>query len=157
MIWKIKVLLVLRFFAATITMRLTTFTDYSLRVLMYLGAHADTERLTTIGDIAAAYGISENHLMKVVYRLGQQHYIETVRGKDGGMRLARRPDEINIGDVVRNTEEHLRLVPCFEEGNYSCPIVRMCILRDTLSRAMRAFFEVLNGQTLQDLLHQKQP
>jgi Rrf2 family nitric oxide-sensitive transcriptional repressor len=119
-------------------MRLTSFTDYTLRVLIYLGAHRDKERLATIGDIATAYGISDNHLMKVVHHLARQGYIETTRGNGGGMRLARAPDEINIGAVVR--------------GNLRCPIVPVCTLRSVLAGAMRAFFEVLDGQTLADLV-----
>lgn len=133
-------------------MRLTIFTDYTLRVLIYLGAHHDAERLTTIGDVAAAYGISENHLMKVVHHLSKQGYLETTRGKGGGMRLARAPDEINIGAVVRDAEEDVALVECFEAGNHHCPIESACTLRGVLARALRAFFEVLDGQTLADLL-----
>ena len=133
-------------------MRLTIFTDYTLRVLIYLGAHRDEERLATIGDIAAAYGISENHLMKVVHHLAKQGYVKTTRGKGGGMRLARAPGQINLGAVVRGAEEDLAVVECFEAGNLNCPIVPACTLRGVLGRAMRAFFEVLDRQTLADLL-----
>jgi Rrf2 family transcriptional regulator, nitric oxide-sensitive transcriptional repressor len=133
-------------------MRLTNFTDYTLRVLIYLGAHRDENRLATIGDIASAYGISENHLMKVVHQLAKQGYVDTTRGKGGGMRLARAPEDINVGAVVRGAEEDLAMVECFEEGNLNCPIAPACVLHGVLARALRAFFDVLDGQTLADLL-----
>jgi Rrf2 family transcriptional regulator, nitric oxide-sensitive transcriptional repressor len=133
-------------------MRLTIFTDYTLRVLIFLGTHQDEGRLATISDIAIAYGISENHLMKVVHHLAKQGYVETTRGKGGGIQLARAPERINIGAVVRGAEEDLAVVECFEEGNLNCPIVPACTLRNVLARALRAFFEVLDAQTLADLL-----
>jgi len=134
-------------------MRLTNFTDYTLRVLIYLGAKRDRKRLATIGDIATAYDISENHLMKVVHRLAKQGYIETTRGKGGGMRLARAPAQINIGDVVRDTEDDFAVVECFQAGNLKCPIVRACTLHGILGRALNAFLEVLDGETLDDLIN----
>jgi len=133
-------------------MRLTTFTDYTLRVLIYLGAYQREGRLATIGDVATAYGISENHLTKIVYHLAKQGYVETTRGKGGGMRLARAPESINIGDVVRGAEEDLAVVECFQHGDCKCPIVPACALRGLLGHAMSAFFEVLDCQTLADLL-----
>ena len=137
-------------------MRLTTFTDYTLRVLIYLGAHQREGRLATIGDVAAAYGISENHLMKIVHHLARQCYVETTRGKGGGMQLARAPERINIGEVVRGAEEDLAVVECFKQGNFECPIAPACELRGLLGRAMNAFFDVLDGQTLADLLRPQQ-
>jgi len=133
-------------------MRLTNFTDYTLRVLIYLGAHQREGRLATIGDVAAAYGISDNHLMKIVHHLATQGYVETTRGKGGGMRLARAPESINIGDVVRGAEEDLAVVECFRRGNPECPIAPACALQGILGRALSAFFEVLDGKTLADLL-----
>ena len=133
-------------------MRLTIFTDYSLRVLIYLGARRADARLSTIGDIAAAYGISGNHLRKVVHHLAQAGYIETSRGKGGGMRLARAPEEINVGTVVRGTEEDFALVECFEAGNRNCPIAPVCVLAPALGRALQAFFRELDALNLADLL-----
>ena len=136
-------------------MRLTNFTDYTLRVLIYLGAHQNEGRLATIGDIATAYGISGNHLMKVVHHLAKQGYVETMRGNGGGIRLARAPEQINVGNVMRGAEEDLAVVECFQEGDPECPIVPVCALRTVLGHAMNAFLDVLDGQTLADLLRPK--
>jgi len=133
-------------------MRLTRFTDYSLRVLTYLGTHRDAPSLATIDDVATAYGISRNHLMKVVHHLATEGYIETTRGKGGGMRLARAPDQINIGTVVRGTEEDFALVECFQDNNLNCPIAPVCVLASLLDRARRAFFRELDAGTLAKLL-----
>jgi len=134
-------------------MRLTVFSDYSLRVLMYLGAHHD--RLATVGEIAAAYGVSDNHLVKVVHHLSQQGYLETTRGKGGGMRLAQSPERINIGRVLRRTEDNLALVECFDKAASKCRIEPACILKGMLARALDAFFAELDRHTLADLLSTK--
>jgi Rrf2 family nitric oxide-sensitive transcriptional repressor len=134
-------------------MRLTTFSDYSLRVLIYLGVH--DERLATIAEIARAYDISENHLMKVVHHLAQHGYIETVRGNTGGMRLARSAGAINVGEVVRGTEGNLKIVECFDEATSNCRIESACALKGILGRAVDAFFAALELYTLADLLEPK--
>jgi Rrf2 family nitric oxide-sensitive transcriptional repressor len=131
-------------------MRLTVYTDYSLRVLMYVALHP--ERLPTIGEIASSYGISRNHLMKVVYDLGLAGYVVTVRGKNGGLRLARPPLDIVLGEVVRRTEPDMALVPCFEPIGAPCAITPACILRRALHEARSAFLDVLDGYTLADLI-----
>lgn len=135
-------------------MRLTTFSDYSFRVLVYLGT---TDGLGTIAEIAAAYRISPNHLMKVVHYLAQAGYIETVRGKGGGMRLARSPEAINVGKVLRDTEEGFDLVECLEPGRPQCRIAPACVLKGALAEARNAFLAVLDRYTLADLIAPSRP
>jgi Rrf2 family nitric oxide-sensitive transcriptional repressor len=128
---------------------LTIHSDYALRVLIALGVAKD--RRGTIGSIATSYGISRNHLMKVCHRLQRLGYIEGIRGKGGGLRLAREPDEIRIGDVLRTMEPGFELVECFGEEN-RCAITNFCRLRGILGDALAEFFRVLDRYTLADLL-----
>lgn len=130
-------------------MRLTAFTDYSLRLLMYLAVGRD--RLVTIDEVAAAYGIAKNHLTKVVHLLGVAGDIETVRGKGGGIRLKKAPETINLGTLVRRTEPDLALVPCFDRAEL-CPITEACVLQAALQEALAAFLAVLDRFTLADLI-----
>ena len=130
-------------------MRLTTYTDYTLRVLMRLAVRP--RDLTTIAEIADSYGISENHLTKVVHKLGVAGYIETVRGRNGGIRLLKRPGDINISEIVRRAEPDFELVPCFAESS-ACPIEPACVLKDALAEARDAFLAALERYTLADLV-----
>jgi Rrf2 family nitric oxide-sensitive transcriptional repressor len=130
--------------------RLTVYTDFSLRVLMFLAVKPDG--LATIAEIATAYRISKNHLMKVAHQLGVAGYIETIRGKGGGLRLARLPSEIVLGEVVRRTEPDMALVSCFDPADNNCVIFRGCALRDVLGEARDAFLAVLDRCTLADLI-----
>ena len=126
-------------------MKLTRYTDYALRVLLYLGARP--ERLCSISEMSRAYAISQNHLMKVVHDLGKAGFVASVRGRLGGMRLARPPGEIVIGSVVRHTEDGFDLVDCG-----GCIIAPACGLTGVLREALAAFMAVLDGYTLEDLL-----
>jgi len=131
-------------------MQLTLYTDYSLRVLVYLGLK--DEGLSTITEISDNYEISRNHLVKVVHNLSNNGFIHTVRGKGGGMRLAFKPDEINIGTVVRATENNFNIVECFDSESSSCPITSVCALKGALKEASRNFIGVLDRYTLADVL-----
>ena len=138
-------------YASTLgAMRLTTFSDYTLRVLMFLGLNRD--RLATIPEIAAAYAISENHLMKVVHQLARAGVIESVRGKGGGIRLARPPEEIRLGQIVRASEGNAAIVECLEEGGGDCCIAPACKLKGVLARAFEALYDSLDQYTLADLV-----
>lgn len=134
-------------------MHITRYTDYSLRVLIYLAALED-DRLATIQEIADSYGISKNHLMKVVHQLNKKQYIETVRGKNGGMRLYRAPSDISIGALVRETEQHLDIVECFSEEG-ACTITPVCGLKNIFDEALQAFLHVLDKYTLAEIVQSK--
>ena len=129
-------------------MRLTLHTDYSLRVLMYLAAFPG--RMATAEQIAAAYGISHNHVMKVVQTLSRLGFVETLRGRGGGIRLARPPQKISIGAVVRATEEDFDLVECFRSKT-TCCITPVCKLQGALRDALEAYLQVLDDWTLAEL------
>ena len=130
-------------------MRLTLHTDFALRVLIYVGLN--DSKLTTINDIAQSFGISKAHLMKVVNDLSRKGYLDTVRGRNGGIRLMREPRDINIGQVVRDTENQLQVIGCLAHKGY-CPIERVCVLRRALRNATDAFLAVLDAYTLADLI-----
>lgn len=136
-------------------MRLTLYTDYSLRTLLYLAAKEPAE-LSTIKEISDAYGISKNHLMKVTHELGKMGYIETIRGRGGGIRLAKRPEDIGIGEVVRQTEEDFYLVDCFNPESIGCVISPVCNLKGALNKALHAYMSVLDEYKLSDFLHEKE-
>ena len=129
-------------------MQLTLFSDYSLRVLLYLTMHRD--RRVALSEISAAYGISQHHLVKIVQRLIGQGLIESARGRGGGLRIGREPADINVADVVRLTEPHMNLVECFDGATNTCPIDAVCGLKHALLRAQAAFFKELQGHTLAD-------
>jgi Rrf2 family transcriptional regulator, nitric oxide-sensitive transcriptional repressor len=130
-------------------MRLTLWTDYALRTLIYVGAKSG--ELSTIAEIAQSFDISNAHLMKVVNRLAKQGYIEAIRGKGGGIRLGQAPTDIRVGAVVRDTEEDLAVMGCLD-GTAFCRIEGCCVLRNALREATLAFLETLDGYTLADLL-----
>ena len=134
-------------------MQLTQYTDYSLRVLIYLSLY-DTQ-LATINEIANSYGISRNHLGKVVHNLANSGYISTTRGKGGGMRLSQAPEKINLGEVVRNTEGRFDLAECFNSTHNSCSIAPCCQLKDGFWEAQCAFLAVLDRYTLADIIRNK--
>lgn len=131
-------------------MKLTTFSDYTLRVLMFLALNRD--RLATIPEIAAAYGISENHLMKVVHQLARAGVIESVRGKGGGIRLAHEPETIRLGQIVRASEGEPPIVECLSADATTCRIAPACRLTAVLVRAFDALYAVLDEYTLADLV-----
>ena len=129
-------------------MRLTSFSDYSLRVLIYLAT--DPDRRATIAEIAKAFDVSENHLMKVVHFLGKAGWLRNVRGKGGGMELARSPDAIRIGAVIRACETQLP-AECFDRTTNRCVITGACRLRHVLAEASDTFYNTLDRYTLQDI------
>lgn len=131
-------------------MRLTTHTDYALRVLIFLGLAPD--RMATIGEVSDRYGISRNHLTKIVHELGRAGFIETVRGKNGGMRLGRPAASIRVGEIVRAMEDNMHIVECFNPDAPECQIAPVCVLHDVMRTAFGQFLAVLDSYTLADLV-----
>jgi len=157
-------------------MRLTNYSDYALRSLIYLAVKPEPHTLANISDIANSYDISKSHLTKVIHQLGQLGYIESVRGKNGGIRLARAPKEINLGVLIKQIEPDFDLVECFavpvskDKGSQSkdlpvtfieekadkpigCVITPVCQLKSVFSEALRAFITVLERYTLADIIN----
>jgi Rrf2 family transcriptional regulator, nitric oxide-sensitive transcriptional repressor len=135
-------------------MRLTTFTDYTLRVLIFLGVkyRLDENALSNIGEISLAYDISENHLMKAVHQLALTDWVISVRGRNGGIRLNLAPDKIIIGEVVRRMEDNFFMAECFDKANNQCVITSCCQLKHVLASALAAYMAQLDRATLDDLL-----
>jgi Rrf2 family nitric oxide-sensitive transcriptional repressor len=136
-------------------MRLTIHADYGLRLLMYLGVRR--EGLSTVQQVADAYGVSAHHMVKVAQHLTQRGFVHAVRGRAGGLELAREPQSIRIGDVVRRMESDLTLVECFDRDKDRCTITAVCKLRPVLLEALEAFLAVLDEVTLADLLADPAP
>ncbi len=130
-------------------MRLSDYTDYTLRVLMYCARHR--LRLVTISELAEQHGLSKGHLMKVVNDLARQGLIETTRGRGGGLRLSKDPASIRVGDVVRASETDFRLVECFDASTDACTLTPNCRLKHLFGAALRGYFQALDGATLADL------
>ncbi len=133
-------------------MRLTQWTDYTLRVLMYCAACDGRAQPVTITEVADAYGISRSHLTKIVQDLSARGYLDTTRGRGGGMRLMRPAQDINVGAVVRATESDFVVVECFDPQNNHCRLSSHCRLQSVLGKAMNSFFAVLDALTLEDLM-----
>ena len=131
-------------------MRLSEYTDYTLRVLMYCARHL--QRLVTISDLAEQHGLSKGHLMKVVNDLARQGLIETTRGRGGGLRLSKHAATIRIGDVVRAPETDFRLVECFDPTTNQCTLTPSCRLKGLFNAALGAYFKELDGMTLADIV-----
>ncbi len=132
-------------------MQLKKYTDYSLRVLIFAGMKSNGE-LTSIKEISEIFSISENHLGKIVFELNKQGLIETIRGRYGGIRLAKNPEDINVGEIVRRLEQDFDLLECFNHQSNHCIISPACRLKHALHEALEAFFHVLDQYTLKDLI-----
>lgn len=133
-------------------MRLTQWTDYTLRVLMYCAASQERAQLVTISEIAESHGISRSHLTKIVHELGARGWLETTRGRGGGMRLLKSAREICLGDVVRATETDFTMVECFDQAQNQCRLSTHCRLKSVLYQATQSYLAVLDSITLADLV-----
>lgn len=134
-------------------MQLTSFTDYSLRTLMYLAAHPD--ELSSVKKIAEYYGISRNHLVKVAHRLGDLGYIQTTKGRGGGIAIAKDAGQLRLGDLIRELEPNMNTVECFDKETNTCSITNTCQLKHYLFDATQSFIETLNQHTLADIVKDK--
>lgn len=134
-------------------MRLTSFTNYALRVLMFAAVKGET--LSSVHEISDSYGISRAHLVKCVHMLGRWGYLKSFRGRNGGFRLALAPDQITVGEIVRHTEEGLDLVECFNPETNTCPLIEVCRLKLTFQKGLMAFLEVLDSVSVADLVVDK--
>jgi Rrf2 family nitric oxide-sensitive transcriptional repressor len=134
-------------------MRLTQFTDYSLRVLIYLALHRK-ERVT-IDQLTKAYDVSRHHVRSVVHNLAKLGFIDSTQGKGGGLTLAMKPNEISIREVVENTENDFYIVECFKPDGNACPIEPLCVLKQALSEASKSFLKTLDGYSIEDLVRSK--
>jgi Rrf2 family nitric oxide-sensitive transcriptional repressor len=132
-------------------MQLTLHADYSLRVLLYLGSQP-SDRIVTTREISVAYGISRHHLVRVIQTLSEHGYVSVSAGRRGGVALARAPEKIGVGAVVRDAEANLKVVECFDPATNTCPIIAACRLKPALRQALNAFLGVLDGFTLADML-----
>jgi len=132
-------------------MKLTNYTDYALRVLIYV-ANKDMNNKSTITEISNAYHISRNHLVKVIHQLGKIGVIHTTQGRGGGITLAKPPNMINVGYIVRQTEDNFHLVECFNKENNNCVLTPVCGLRTVLGEALAAYLAVLDKYTIHDLI-----
>jgi len=131
--------------------QLKKYTDYALRVLIFTGMKSNGE-LSNIKEISEVFQISQNHLGKIVHELNKLKLIETIRGRNGGFRLAKQPEEINIGLVVRVLESDTNLLECFDKEKNHCVLTPACTLKHVLNKALHSFYKVLEGYTLRDLI-----
>ena len=152
-LYPIKFIQYVSFIQPTInTMRLTQWTDYTLRVLMYCAARQAREQPVTITEMAEGHGISRSHLTKIVQQLGAQGLLATTRGRGGGVRLVLQPKDIRLGQVVRLTETDFRMVECFDPDTNQCGLSQHCKLKGVLQQATERYLSVLDAVTLEDLV-----